>query len=72
MRTMATRLRALERRHGAHRDGPCTCAIPIVERLLGENDPEPEPNTGPHCEKCGGRLPTVRVVEVILPPEGQR
>jgi hypothetical protein len=66
--TLRTRLDRLESKHGAHRDDPCTCAIPLVERLLGENEPEPEPDARSHCAKCGGLLPLVRVVEVVLPP----
>jgi hypothetical protein len=42
-----------------------------VERQLGEDEPDPEPDTRTHCEKCGGRLPTCRVVEVILPTDEQ-
>lgn len=65
---LRSRVERLERRHGARHDRPCTCPLPIVERLLGETEPEPAPDTRTHCERCGGRLPMIRVVEVVLPP----
>jgi hypothetical protein len=69
---LRTRVERLERNHGARRDRPCVCPVQCVERLLGETEPEPTPDTRTHCPRCGGRLPAIRLVEVVLPPvEGE-